>query len=137
VVTARTFRILLVDDYQLAKVLVRKALENIGVFEVSEADDGKAALHLIREAHQDGKPFDLVLCDWNMPILNGLELLQLIRKYPEFAFLQFVMVTSAADQQHVLKALNHGAVDYVIKPIAPGVIEKKVQKIFNKLKKGA
>ena len=134
---ADSFRVLIVDDYKLAKVLVRKALENIGIFEVTEADDGKAALHLIREAHQSGAPFALVLCDWNMPVINGFELLQLIRNYPEFARLQFVMVTAAADQTHVLKALSSGAVDYVIKPIALGVIEKKVLKIFAKIKHSA
>lgn len=130
------FRVLLVDDFELVRVMLRNALKALGFTDISEAGDGKSALHKIREAYAEGSGFDLVFCDWNMPEMDGMELLQLCRKFPEFENLPFIMVTAEADQKQVFKALSNGATDYIVKPISPEILERKVLKILRKVQTG-
>ena len=87
----------------------------------------------LRAALGEGKPYSFVFCDWNMPVMSGLELLQTCRATPEFVNLPIVMVTAEAEQASVVRALKSGASDYVVKPIAADVLERKINKILTKL----
>lgn len=132
-VNPKNFKILLVDDFEIVRLMLKNALSDLGFPNVEEAEDGRVALKLIREAHSAGAPFNLVFCDWNMPDVSGLDVLETCRSLPDFKNLPIVMVTAEAEQQHVVRALRAGATDYVVKPIAPDVLEKKVNKVLSKL----
>lgn len=126
-------KILLIDDFEIVRLMLRNALGDLGFTDIEEAEEGKAAMTKLVEAHSAGKPFALVFCDWNMPEMSGIEVLEACRSTPEFASLPIVMVTAEAEQESVVRAIRAGATDYVVKPIAPDVLERKVNKILAKL----
>lgn len=126
-------KILLVDDFEIVRLMLRNALADLGYTEVEEAEDGRVAMTKLIEAHTAGKPFNLVFCDWNMPEMTGIEVLEACRTTPELSAIPIVMVTAEAEQESVVRAIRAGATDYVVKPIAPDVLERKVNKILAKL----
>lgn len=130
-------RILLVDDFEMVRVMLRNALSDLGFTNIEEAEDGRVALTKITEAHASGSPFDLVFCDWNMPEVSGMEVLETCRSHEDFKSLPIVMVTAEAEQESIVKALRAGANDYIVKPIAPDILERKVNKIVSKIQGAA
>lgn len=126
-------KILLIDDFEIVRLMLRNALGDLGFTDIEEAEEGKTAMTKLGEAHASGKPFALVFCDWNMPEMTGIEVLEACRSTPEFASLPIIMVTAEAEQESVVRAIRAGATDYVVKPIAPDVLERKVNKILAKL----
>ena len=133
VVNLKNPKILLVDDFEIVRLMLRNALGDLGFTDIEEAEDGRSAMTKLVEAHSAGKPYALVFCDWNMPEMTGIEVLEACRSTPEFASLPIVMVTAEAEQESVVRAIRAGATDYVVKPIAPDVLERKVNKILAKL----
>jgi two-component system chemotaxis response regulator CheY len=129
-------RILIVDDFEIVRIMLRNALANLGHTVVDEAEDGKIALQKIQAAEFEGSPYTMVFCDWNMPNMTGIEVLEAVRKNPHYAKLPVIMVTAEAEQKQVVQALRSGATDYIVKPIAPEILEKKVTKILSKLAGG-
>lgn len=113
-------RALVVDDSTAVRLYLRKVLLPCG-FEVVEAKNGREGLERVRE-----QAVDLVLLDWNMPVMNGLELLQRIRCEPGVGSPCVMMVTSENDLQEVAQALATGANEYVMKPFTPEVILDKL-----------
>ena len=113
-------RALVVDDSTAVRLYLRKILVLCG-FEVVEARNGGEGLERIREY-----PMDLVLLDWNMPVMNGLELLRHIRSEPGVGSPCVMMVTSENDLQEVTQALETGANEYVMKPFTPEIILDKL-----------
>ncbi len=113
-------RALVVDDSTAVRLYLRKVLTPFG-FEVVEARNGREGLERVRE-----RRMDLVLLDWNMPVMNGLELLQHIRAEPGVGSPCVMMVTSESDLQAVAQALETGADEYVMKPFTPEIIVDKL-----------
>ncbi len=113
-------RALVVDDSTAVRLYLRKILLPYG-FEVVDARNGREGLERVREQH-----IDLVLLDWNMPVMNGLELLQHIRSEPGVGSPCVMMVTSENDLQEVAQALETGANEYVMKPFTPEIIADKL-----------
>ncbi len=113
-------RALVVDDSTAVRLYLRKILLPCG-FEVVEARNGREGLDRVRE-----QPVDLVLLDWNMPVMNGLELLQHIRREPGVGSPCVMMVTSENDLKEVAQALETGANEYVMKPFTPEIILDKL-----------
>ena len=114
---------LVVDDSRAVRMLLSKTLRDIG-YEVSEAGDGRAALNLIV---QDKYALDLVLADWNMPEMNGLELVKAVRQDPELDPLVVVMVTTETEIDQMAAALEAGANEYVMKPFTKDILVGKLQ----------
>ncbi len=114
---------LVVDDSKAIRTILAKTLKELG-FEVCEAADGREALEVI-EAEK--ATVQLVLLDWNMPEMNGLDLLKRLRQAPEFASLVIVMVTTEAELKHIAEALDAGANEYVMKPFTKDIIVGKIQ----------
>lgn len=129
----KQIKILLVDDFEIVRLMLRNALTELGFTNIEEAEDGKTAMAKLIEAHSSGNPYGFVFCDWNMPEMTGIEVLEACRSTPEFATLPIVMVTAEAEQESVVRAIRAGASDYVVKPIAPDVLERKVNKILSKM----
>src|SRR4051812_24637022 len=103
-VGGKGLRILLVDDFEMVRVLLRNALNDLGYENIEEAEDGRVALTKIREGHAAGNPFNLVFCDWNMPEVSGFEVLESCRSDAKFKNLPIVMVTAEAEQESIVKA---------------------------------
>jgi diguanylate cyclase (GGDEF)-like protein len=104
-------RILVVDDDEIVRQALAQALRELG-FDCASARNGFEALDLQRV-----KPFDIVLCDWLMPGMDGLELCRRIRRHDKDAYTYFIFVTGLVDQAHVVEALRGGADEYITKPV--------------------
>ena len=117
-------RILVVDDASFIRDMLKKHLrEGIPGAQVYEATDGHRALAALK-----AQRVDLILSDWEMPNMSGEELLRRLKEQPESAEVPFVMVTSRGDRSHVVKAIEAGAVDYLVKPFTPEELLRKVNK---------
>jgi DNA-binding response OmpR family regulator len=113
--------ILVVDDETSVTRLVRMMLSDIGVTQVFTAKNGKEALDLLGEFQED---IDIVICDWNMPTISGLDLLRQIRTVdPD---LPFLMLTARADIASVKDARDYGVTDYLRKPFSAETMKKKI-----------
>ena len=115
-------RVLIVDDVPSARRVTAKLLKKAGVVSLDEAPNGAAALQKIAAGHTD-----LVICDWQMPDMNGMELLTTLRNDSRFATLPFIMITSTMERESVIAAMHAGASDYIIKPFSYDVLCEKVK----------
>jgi len=116
-------RALVVDDSRAIRVILKKMLTELGFSDVSEAGDGQEALERIAEL---GEP-DIMLIDWNMPVMNGLELIRAVRKELGMRGLPILMVTTETEYDQMVRALAAGANEYVMKPFTKDVIESKLE----------
>lgn len=114
-------RALVIDDSRTMRLIIKKLLRDVG-FQVAEAENGADALTALRAA----PPPDLVLVDWNMPVMNGVEFIQAVRADPTYAQLPIVMVTTETELTQVEVALSAGASEYVMKPFTKEVIIEKL-----------
>ncbi|WP_027350611.1 chemotaxis response regulator CheY [Halotalea alkalilenta] len=121
---------LVVDDFPTMRRIVRNLLKELGYQNVEEAEDGQQALERLRAGG-----FDFVVSDWNMPNLDGLEMLKQIRADPALSSLPVLMVTAEARKENIIAAAQAGANGYVVKPFTAGTLEEKLNKIFAKLEK--
>ena len=124
----KNLRFLVVDDFATMRRIVRNLLKDLGFNNVEEAEDGQDALVKLRESK-----FDFVVSDWNMPNLDGLQLLTQLRADPDFSSLPVLMVTAEAKKENIIAAAQAGANGYVVKPFTAATLEEKLNKIFEKL----
>ena len=125
-------KVLVVDDFELVRVMLLNALSDIGIKGVTQAEHGEQAYQLMEQAYKDGKPYQLVFLDWNMPIMDGFGFLQKCRADERFKNVFIVMVTAESERAYVLKALSSGATDYVTKPFSAENLKEKIMIINNK-----
>ena len=119
-------RVLIVDDFATMRRIVKGALKQLGFKNIIEADDGTTALKELKKER-----VDLILCDWNMPKMNGLELLKLIRKDDNLKQIPFIMVTAEGQKANVVEAVQAGVSSYVIKPFTPDTLKEKIQRVLS------
>lgn len=131
--TEKNFRILVVDDFEMGRQIMKSALIDLGFTNIEEAEDGKQAVAALNAAAEQKNPYSMVFCDWNMPELNGLQVLQIVRKDPVYSKIPFVMVTAESDQESIVMALSSGATDYIVKPITHDVLKIKVERMAAKV----
>ena len=115
-------RALVVDDSRAMRRIVGRILDDAG-FEVLEAGDGQEALDLL--ATQETPP-ELACVDWNMPVMDGLTLINRIRKHPEWRAITLMMVTTESEQDQIVRALAAGAHEYLIKPFTGEAMVEKL-----------
>ncbi|HTW81136.1 MAG TPA: response regulator [Terracidiphilus sp.] len=113
-------RALIVDDSRFVRGFLRGLLEKLGI-ECEEAGDGQAALDRIHSS----APFDLAFVDWNMPVMNGLELVEQVR-VEGYRDVKVLMVTTEAEDDYIVRALNAGADEYLMKPFDGEALEGKL-----------
>ena len=126
----KNMKFLVIDDFPTMRRIVRNLLKELGYANVEEAEDGVDALNKLREGS-----FDFVVSDWNMPNLDGLEMLKQIRQDDQLKHLPVLMVTAEAKKENIIEAAQAGASGYVVKPFTAGTLEEKLNKIFEKLGK--
>ncbi|MGV3578045.1 response regulator [Brevundimonas sp.] len=124
----KTMNVLVVDDYKSMIRIVRGLLNQLGFTNVDEAMDGPSALSMIRS-----KEYGLVLSDWNMQPMTGLELLKEVRAEARTRALPFVMVTAEAKAENVVAARQAGVNNYVIKPFTLAVLKQKLTTVLGEL----
>ncbi len=120
-----SYKVLIVDDFATMRRIIKNLLKQLGVEKMEEAEDGVKALQKLRS-----EKFDLVISDWNMPNMTGLELLQNVRNDPALKTLPFLMVTAEAEKENVLLAIKMGVSNYIVKPFTADVLQEKLSKIF-------
>ncbi|MEP4556079.1 chemotaxis response regulator CheY [Cobetia amphilecti] len=123
----KNLRILVVDDFPTMRRIVRNLLKELGFTNVEEAEDGQQALEFLNQGS-----FELVISDWNMPNLDGLEMLRRVRANHATATLPVLMVTAEAKKENIIAAAQAGASGYVVKPFTAAVLEEKLGKVFEK-----
>jgi two-component system, chemotaxis family, chemotaxis protein CheY len=112
---------LIIDDSRTVRLIVAKILREVGI-EVVQASNGREALDRLVE----NPDVELVLVDWNMPEMNGLEFIRAVRSRCEYQLVRIMMVTSEAEQEQVLQALDAGANEYLMKPFTREVLIAKL-----------
>jgi two-component system chemotaxis response regulator CheY len=114
-------RVLVVDDSRAMRSILRTTLSGLG-HEVVEAGNGQEGLQRL---HSDG-PFGLALVDWNMPVLNGYDFVRAVRSDPANVSMKMIMVTTEVETEDVVRALEAGADEYVMKPFTPEILKEKI-----------
>lgn len=119
-------KILVVDDYPTMRRIVRNLLDQIGYKEVEEASNGAEAFEKIKASR-----FDMVISDWNMEPMTGIELLREVRALPQTAQLPFIMVTAESKTENVVAAKQAGASQYIVKPFTAETLKAKIASVLN------
>jgi two-component system chemotaxis response regulator CheY len=123
-------KFLVVDDFSTMRRIVRNLLKELGYSNVEEAEDGVDGLAKLKSGN-----FDFVVSDWNMPNMDGLTMLQIIRADAALSSLPVLMVTAEAKKENIIAAAQAGANGYVVKPFTAATLDEKLSKIFEKLEK--
>jgi len=118
-------RILTVDDSGIMRKIIKGHLAKIGYSNVIEASNGAEGLNILSK-----EKIDLILCDWNMPEMNGLQFVQAVRAKEEYQNIPIIMLTTVNTQDEVLAALKAGANSYLTKPFNPEDLKKKIAQIL-------
>ena len=125
---ASALKPLVVDDQMSIRALVKQSLKSIGVTDVVEAGDGEDALRQMLQ-----RPRNLIISDFNMPKLDGLQLLRAVRAHPPISKTAFVMLTGRADDDLVKRAYQFGVNNYLVKPFTVDTLRTKLEEIFGAL----
>ncbi len=124
-------KILIVDDFGTMRKILRNVLQQLGFTKIEEAENGVQALKKLRS-----DSFDLVITDWNMPEMDGLELLRNIRADVKLKHLPVMMVTAEAEKDKVIEAIKAGVNNYIVKPFTAETMKQKLDQIAERLKGG-
>jgi len=121
----KNMKILIVDDFSTMRRIIRNILKQLEFTNVEEADDGDVAFEKLKEAD-----YDLLITDWNMPNMSGLDLLKEIRANEKLEDLKILLVSAEAEKENIIQAVQAGANEYVVKPFTADVLGQKINKIF-------
>jgi two-component system, chemotaxis family, chemotaxis protein CheY len=122
---ASNIRFLVVDDFSTMRRIIKNFLTDLGYTNVTEADDGKTALPVLKSG-----VVDFLITDWNMPGMPGLELLKEVRSDPATKKLPVLLVTAEAKREQIVEAAQAGVNGYVVKPFTAQTLKEKIDKIL-------
>ncbi len=118
-------KVLVVDDFSTMRRIVKNALKQIGFTQTVEADDGTTALEVLKQ-----EDVGLIISDWNMPKMSGLDFLKAVKSDAATKDIPFVMVTAEAQKENVLQAVQAGVSNYVVKPFTADNLQEKLKDVF-------
>jgi two-component system, chemotaxis family, chemotaxis protein CheY len=118
-------KILLVDDSNTMRRIQKNTLKTLGYEDVDEAEDGSMAYDKIKACK-----YDLVLMDWNMPVMTGIECLKKVKADDAVKATKIMMVTSESEKTRIIEAIQAGAANYIVKPFQPDTLKEKIQAIL-------
>jgi two-component system, chemotaxis family, chemotaxis protein CheY len=124
----KNLKILIVDDFSTMRRIVKNLLGDLGFTNTAEAEDGNSALAYLRSA-----PCEMVITDWNMPGMTGIDLLRAIRADAKLKHLPVLMVTAEAKREQIIEAAQAGVNGYIIKPFTAATLQEKLNKIFERM----
>ena len=125
----KKIKILVVDDFATMRKVIRNLLKQSGYENVTEAEDGVAAMNVLKSTK-----IDFVISDWNMPNMTGIELLKAVRSDNELGAMPFLMVTAESLKDNVVEAVKAGVSNYIVKPFTAEVLGEKIDKILENIK---
>ncbi len=120
-------RIMVIDDFSTMRRIVKNILKQLGYTEIEEAEDGEHALSKLRE-----KPVQFIISDWNMPKMDGLELLKNVRNDSQLKEIPFLMVTAESEKENIMAAIGAGVSNYIVKPFTAEILKEKMDKVLEK-----
>lgn len=123
----KSIKILVVDDFSTMRRIVKNILRQLDFNNIVEADDGSTALDILQK-----EKIDMIVSDWNMPKMTGLELLKAVRADDALKDIPFLMVTAEAQQENIIEAVKSGVSNYIVKPFTAETLGQKINQIFNK-----
>ena len=127
-----SLRILVVDDFETMRKIIRSLLTEIGLTNVAEADDGLTALPMLQT-----DKFDFLISDWNMPGMQGIDLLKAVRSDESLKSMPVLLVTAESKREQILEAAQAGVNGYIIKPFTSVTLKEKLEGILSALNKAA
>ena len=128
----KDMKILVVDDFSTMRRIIKNLLRELGFSNIAEADDGTTALPMLQKGD-----FDFLVTDWNMPGMEGIDLLKAIREDPNLSALPVLMVTAVSKREQIIEAAEAGVNGYVVKPFTAQTLMEKIDKIFERLNTAA
>jgi len=123
----QNMNILIADDMPSMRAHVNGILKELGFTKITEASDGLVAL-----AHLKQHKYDMLLLDWNMPNMDGISLVRMIRSDAALKDLIVLMITAETDKEHVMEAISVGISDYIVKPFTADILQRKIESILAK-----
>jgi two-component system chemotaxis response regulator CheY len=121
-------KILVVDDFSTMRRIIKNLLRDLGFNNTAEADDGATALPILQSGN-----FDFLVTDWNMPGMQGIDLLKAVRSDPKLAKLPVLMVTAESKRDQIVEAAQAGVNGYIVKPFTAVTLKEKIEKIFERI----
>jgi two-component system chemotaxis response regulator CheY len=121
-------KILIVDDFAAMRGVVKKTLISMGFSNIHEAAGGPDAVRKIEQ----GEPFGLIIADWNMPHMTGLELLRFVRSRQDTTKMPFIMISAEGHPENIIQAAKAGVSHYLIKPFTAEVLQEKLEGVFSR-----
>jgi len=121
-----SIKVLVVDDFATMRRIVKGVLKQLGFSKIVEAQDGNDALDVLKK-----EKVGLIVSDWNMPNMTGLDLLKAVRGDDSLKGIPFVMVTADGMKENVVEAVKAGVTNYIVKPFTPETFSEKIQAVFN------
>lgn len=126
----KDMKILIVDDFATMRRIIKNLLRDLGFNNTFEADDGLTAIPMLNSGS-----YDFLVTDWNMPGMNGFDLLKHVRADPDLKDMPILMVTAESKREQIVAAAQAGVNGYIIKPFTAAVLEEKITKIFERVQK--
>ncbi|MCE0556254.1 MULTISPECIES: chemotaxis response regulator CheY [Motilimonas] len=124
----KNMKILIVDDFSTMRRIIKNLLRDLGFNNTHEADDGSTALPMLKNGD-----FEFLVTDWNMPGMQGIDLLKEVRKDESLRHLPVLMVTAEAKREQIIEAAQAGVNGYIVKPFTAATLKEKLDKIFERL----
>ena len=124
----KNMKVLVVDDFSTMRRIIKNLLRDLGFTNISEADDGSTALPMLKEGS-----FDFVVTDWNMPGMQGIDLLKAIRADSNLSHIPVLLITAEAKKEQIVMAAQAGVNGYIVKPFTAATLNAKLDKIFERL----
>jgi two-component system chemotaxis response regulator CheY len=124
----KNMTVLVVDDFSTMRRIVKNLLRDLGFTNIQEADDGSTALPMLQ-----GGDFDFVVTDWNMPGMQGIDLLKAIRADASLSHIPVLLITAEAKKEQIVMAAQAGVNGYIVKPFTAATLKTKLDKIFERL----
>ena len=121
----RNMRILVIDDFQTMRRIIINLLRQLGFNNITEADDGTTAWDKLQ-----AEPVDLIISDWNMPKMTGIDLLKKVRASERYKTTPFIMVTAEGKRENVIAAVQAGVSNYIVKPFNAATLKEKMVKVI-------
>ncbi len=129
-------KVLVVDDMETMRAMLNNYLNDMGFRQIVMANDGVEAIEKLKAAEKAGHPFQLIICDWDMPNMNGIDFLKFCQGDDKFKNIPVIFVTVEGNQKNILEAITHGVADYIVKPYTQSLLQSKLQRVLNRLQGG-
>lgn len=126
-------KVLIVDDMETMRAMLNNYLTDMGFKRIVMATDGTEAVTKLKDSLKTNDPFHIIICDWDMPNMNGIDFLKFCQSDEKFKNIPVIFVTVEGNQKNILEAITHGVADYIVKPYTQSLLQSKLQRVMNRI----